>query len=1285
MLDIQLFGGLTIRYNGSLLNLPSQASRSLFAYLAVHAQSTHMRSRLVGLFWPERDESSARRRLSHALWEIGTVLPEREGQPYVRRNGETLLFNLDLPHRLDVVEFRAEWQRAQMGDDETTLPRLQRMVKLYVGEMLAGYYDEWILVEQERLREIYLQVLLRRVTLEKRAGTFEGALQTCLILIAADPLREESYQEGIRLYYHLGREQEARQLFERCQAILATELGVTVDAATVDLLTEIDSGNAGRGVEQTPFAFGSHSDLPLVGRARERRQILRHLEASRAGSGGLILLEGEAGIGKSRFLRALAEDATWRGIDVLWGQGREFSEQMPYAPILEALQSYLSPVRAQKQATVLEPLWLGVVARLLPSLTAWLPDLPQPPALEPAQARLRLLEGLVRFSLAFDHNAPLLIVLDDLHWADASTFDALVYLARQLTQRRVLVIASYREEEAHARADVWLGLERVDRVGVLQRLRLSALNGEETVELVRRSLGMAASAQLFSARLFEETHGNPLFVLETLRALQADGMLVHDDQRHWSTPFDGETVDYSELPLAPSMLQTITKRLDRLQPAERSVLSAAAIIGREVSLPLLNRMVTLRGQHFLPLLSALTRQRLLEESPSAYHFSHDKVQQAVYETIPAAERRALHQRAAHLLLTEPTTHAALLAYHFDAGEQYNEAASWHLRAGEEATTVHAFGAALTHFDRAESLVQDDEPQDDFRYTLASLRERVLDVLGERMRQLQELDLLEALTQDDPSRLMLVHRRRAQYFCVLAQYEKAAIYARKSLALADELADIEGRASALIIWGQTLSWGGNPVEAVKILKVAVAASQKSGARKTAAEAQQLLCSALFEQSQHEEAKEAAAAAMKIYQALDDPIGEADVLTTLGALYVEWGELDEAERCYVRALTIQNKVGYRYGECRTALNWGTINFLRGEIGLALERFETAKKLADEIDSERIVNAANLNIAAAVSTFIGDLPQGRQAIEAVLATLATDDNPTLQAQAEGIYAQFDMLAGDFEAAQRRLALCVALQSGTNSDPWILAQGYQQQAYLFLYRQTYADALNKAKQGEAYCREFGFAELRPSFLAIQARALLEIGRVEEALSLAEAAVGALRQEQISILSDSLLPLRWLSGIGRMERAVAALAQAKQGLEAMLASLAPDDAAHSRRMIGEHRAILEAWEQHRPLTQHVLLPRADAPIGRVLTDDEQTTILWTVESVADRPVRNKTQRRYQQILRLLHEAQAQAAVPAYHHLAAALAVSERTILRDMAALRRLYNTLPPTRGEVASTLASPP
>ena len=376
MLELQLFGGFTIRHDNAVIHLPSQASRSLLAYLAAHAHQNHARSRLAGLFWPERAESTARRRLSHALWEIGQALPEVQGQPYVLREGESLRFNTALPHRIDVVEFRAAWQALPPEDDAAALPGLRRMVELYAGELLAGYYDDWILIEQERLRELYLQALLRLVNGEKRAGDFERALAACLTLIAADPLREASYQEGIRLYLHLGREHEARRLLARCQATLMAELGVEVDEATVALLTEHDEQNAATNDPSAAAAELQH-DLPLVGRATERGQLLRHLDACRAGSGGLVLLEGEAGIGKSRLLRAVAEDATWRGIDVLWGQGREFGDQRPYAPLVEALQSYLSPVRAQKQATVLEPLWLGVVAPLLPWLATWLPDLPQ--------------------------------------------------------------------------------------------------------------------------------------------------------------------------------------------------------------------------------------------------------------------------------------------------------------------------------------------------------------------------------------------------------------------------------------------------------------------------------------------------------------------------------------------------------------------------------------------------------------------------------------------------------------------------------------------------------------------------------------------------------------------------------------------------------------------------------------------------------------------------------------------------------------------------------------------
>ena len=275
--------------------------------------------------------------------------------------------------------------------------------------------------------------------------------------------------------------------------------------------------------------------------------------------------------------------------------------------------------------------------------------------------------------------------------------------------------------------------------------------------------------------------------------------------------------------------------------------------------------------------------------------------------------------------------------------------------------------------------------------------------------------------------------------------------RRSLALADALGDREGRASALAKLGEIQCWAGDPVNGAETLREAVAASQAAGARRVEAGAQQSLGAAFTELSQHQAAQATLHAAMEIYRELGDAIGEGDVLSSLGAIHVERGELDEAEQCYARALTIQNKAGFRYGAARTTLNWGNIFYLRGEIGQALARFADTSAIAHEIDSARLVRAADMNIAATVSTFIGDTTQGRQAIGAVMATLDEDDNRIIEAQAEGIHAQFDMLAGDFDAAERRLARCVELQHEGITAPWILVQGYQQQAYLALYRQRY------------------------------------------------------------------------------------------------------------------------------------------------------------------------------------------------------------------------------------------
>lgn len=207
--------------------------------------------------------------------------------------------------------------------------------------------------------------------------------------------------------------------------------------------------------------------------------------------------------------------------------------------------------------------------------------------------RLRLHEALTRLVLALSDLTPLLLIVEDLHWADEATFDALSYLTRHLSESRVLLIGSYRKEDALALKSPWEGLQAILREGIRQRLLLSRLSEEETALLVQQGLG--TKAPLFAARLYRETSGNPLFLLETVRSLHADGILYQDEHGVWSTRWDSRTSDYSEandtrtdeLPLPAAIEAVIEKRLGRLDSEPRQILALAAVLGSQVTLPLL--------------------------------------------------------------------------------------------------------------------------------------------------------------------------------------------------------------------------------------------------------------------------------------------------------------------------------------------------------------------------------------------------------------------------------------------------------------------------------------------------------------------------------------------------------------------------------------------------------------------------------------------------------------------------------------------------------------------------
>jgi predicted ATPase len=291
-----------------------------------------------------------------------------------------------------------------------------------------------------------------------------------------------------------------------------------------------------------------------------------------AGNGGLTVLYGEAGVGKSRLLRELADNAAWRGVQTAWGRCYEMASAA-YQPFVEVLRACLPALNASRLASV----WRACLAQLLPELAG---DGGPLSLLPPDEERRRLLEAIGQALVALAETTPHLLLLDDTHWIDLASLEVLRYLLPRLADSRLLVVITIRGEEltGQTEAELWA----MEDTRLSHRLELRRLDATATGELVQRALGLEQPAPRFSARLYAETEGNPFFIVEALRTLVEEGLLVRDEAGVWSTPWDDSTQDYAELPLPAEVAHSIERRLARLPSPLGQALDLAAVIGRSL-------------------------------------------------------------------------------------------------------------------------------------------------------------------------------------------------------------------------------------------------------------------------------------------------------------------------------------------------------------------------------------------------------------------------------------------------------------------------------------------------------------------------------------------------------------------------------------------------------------------------------------------------------------------------------------------------------------------------------
>jgi len=453
--------------------------------------------------------------------------------------------------------------------------------------------------------------------------------------------------------------------------------------------------------EQTPF----------VGRVAEREQLRSLLDQAANGRGSFIIIGGEPGLGKTRLAEELISEARKRGITALLGRCYEGEGRPPYIPLVEMLESAarMYPLEALRDM-------LGdsaaEVAKLLPELRRLFPDIPSSPELPPEQERRYLFNGMRDFLARAANVQALMLVFDDLHWADESTMLLVRHIGQQLSGLPILMVGTYRDVELDLRGPLGQALEEMLRQRLAHNLILKRLP-VSAVSAMLAALGGREPPEPLVRSIYGKTEGNPFFVEEVFKHLAEEGLLLDADGR-WRTD-----LAVSELNVPPGVRLVVGRRLARVTESCRRTLITAAVVGRSFSYELLEAIGELEADPLLDAIDEAERAHLItassENGQDRFAFSHELVRQTLLGDISRPRRRRLHSRVAEAMervyASSAREHAADLAYHFhQAGSAIDSAKTLHYLtlAGDEALSAAALEDAARLYDTALSVQASEE-------------------------------------------------------------------------------------------------------------------------------------------------------------------------------------------------------------------------------------------------------------------------------------------------------------------------------------------------------------------------------------------------------------------------------------------------------------------------------------------------------------------------------------------------------------------------------------------------
>ncbi|MGZ3609513.1 MAG: AAA family ATPase [Ktedonobacteraceae bacterium] len=723
-------------------------------------------------------------------------LPSGKGSSscYIQLEHDTLLL---IPESLkidaDIFESSTRQLQAQMrsrkgkeseNNIQTLLEEFDAVLALYHGDYLPeDLYEDWTQRRRDRLRRVHSWLLENGAELALMTGNGAHASEYLLELLESNPADEQTHRQLMLVYARMGRRSEALNQYVLLRRTLKEELRASPLPETNELYRQIQMGQVAidlretrldekraavmtitheestpetdiandtpleentvelrldekidESVVQSPLDPERILQAELVGREEEISLMRRVFKQVQNGQRRVVFISGEPGIGKTRIARDFTH---WceesQHATILWGYCYEMSGQLPYQPIVDAINAHAQTCSPEKLRSMLGTN-ASDLAKIVPEIRFKLPELPEPEPLGPEPERRNLYNAVARYFNTLALERPFILVLDDLQWADAATLQLLNFLTVQggvspfesvsgnvKNNSLPFYMLLYRAGEVYETHPLRGLIAALQRNGVGEELRLQRLSEEEVQQLLM-NMARQPVTPVFAGEIYRHTEGNPFFIGEAIRSLIMDGKIVWTGER-WQS-----TVKATELEIPQSVRMLIERRLVNLTPECRATLTLAAVLGRQFSSALLckarNLSEEIIAEHIdnaiqIQILSSLNSANAFGSDAVGYYgqdidlaFTHDKIREVLYQWLNPLRRRTLHRQAAQAIESYYTAqiqpYYSQLGYHYQMAEDFTKAVDYLLKAAQHARSVYAFVDAGNYVKIALDLLIGDE-------------------------------------------------------------------------------------------------------------------------------------------------------------------------------------------------------------------------------------------------------------------------------------------------------------------------------------------------------------------------------------------------------------------------------------------------------------------------------------------------------------------------------------------------------------------------------------------------